>query len=224
MQIHVRHIPMCASSPLNRLAAQRSDPRRNTPCGGDVIPRGLVGPTSERPCLHSRAATILCTCHASGGPLRRAPLIGLGRPIRASSVFHSGSSCAGALCMCWGRRPQLPKCWRRAASCAAGRVVPGTGPGPVHVLGSAPPAAHVLASRRQLRGRERPSMAGSILSWAGPSGRAPCILCSQHAGVGTDCSPTAAALLLQLCSCSVEEQVIHVSNQLHWQWTPVIQS
>ena len=123
--------------------------------------------------------------------------------------------------MCWGRRPQLPKCWRRAASCAAGRVVPGTGPGPVHVLGSAPPAAHVLASRRQLRGRERPSMAGSILSWAGPSGRAPCILCSQHAGVGTGCSPTAAALLLQLCSCSVEEQVIHVSNQLHWQWTPV---
>ena len=127
----------------------------------------------------------------------------LGRPLKASSVNWSRAAHPGELRISLG----LQLCW-----------------GPVHVLGSAPPAAHVLASRRQLRGRERPSMAGSILSWAGPSGRAPCILCSQHAGVGTGCSPTAAALLLQLCSCSVEEQVIHVSNQLHWQWTPVIQS
>ena len=40
----------CAACPRVRVissesfAAQRSDPRRNTPCGGDVILRGLVGP------------------------------------------------------------------------------------------------------------------------------------------------------------------------------------
>ena len=160
----------------------------------------------------------------------------LGRPLKASSVNWSRAAHPGELRISLG----LQLCW-----------------GPVHVLGSAPPAAQVLASRRQLRGREggsrnRPGpcacagvgapscpragvappaarqgaakygglhliMGGPL--WAGSMHP----LCSQHAGVGTGCSPTAAALLLQLCSCSVEEQVIHVSNQLHWQWTPIIQ-
>ena len=161
----------------------------------------------------------------------------LGRPLKASSVNWSRAAHPGelrislGLQLCWGPVHVLGSAPPAAQVLASRRQLRGREGGsrnrpgpPVHVLGSAPPAAHMLASRRQLRGRERPSMAGSILSWAGPSGRAPCILCSQHAGVGTGCSPTAAALLLQLCSCSVEEQVIHVSNQLHWQWTPVIQS